>query len=488
VTAPDAIWLGLDIGTQSARALAVTPDGDVLAVAAFPLASHRDGVRHEQAAGDWWEAAAAACRETLARIPAGAVQALAICGTSGTVVAVDAEGEPLGPGLMYDDSRARVEAERADRAGAAVWDQLGYAGMPASWALPKLLWLLRAHGREMRLAHQPDFVAARLVGHRVAADWSHALKTGYDLVADRWPQEVLDRLGVEAGVLPDVVPPGALLGSVGADGAEATGIPAGTPVRAGMTDGCAAQIAAAALTPGSWNSVLGTTLVLKGVTPEPLRDPLGAVYSHRLPGGDWLPGGASSVGAGALGAGRDLEALDRAASAHEPAGAIAYPLVSRGERFPFRAPDAEAFLLGEPADDGDRHAALLQGVAFTERLSYDYLDRLGAPVDGRLTLTGGGARSRYWCQLRADVLRRPVTVPRDAEPALGMAALAGAGVTGRPVAEVAAALAGGREEHGPRDGAAERFTEPYLRFVGELEQRGWLDGGVAEHARARAAA
>jgi hypothetical protein len=81
-----------------------------------------------------------------------------------------------------------------------------------------------------------------------------------------------------------------------------------------------------------------------------------------------------------------------------------------------------------------------------------------------------------------------VTVPRDAEPALGMAALAGAATTGRPVGEVAAALAGERDEYAPRDGAAARFTEPYLRFVGALEQRGWLDGGVAAHARKRAGA
>ncbi|MFB9840722.1 carbohydrate kinase, partial [Actinoallomurus acaciae] len=82
--------------------------------------------------------------------------------------------------------------------------------------------------------------------------------------------------------------------------AEVTGIRAGTPIVAGMTDGCAAQLGAGRLTPGSWNSVLGTTLLLKGVTREPLRDPYGVVYSHRAPDDVWLPGGASSTGAGAI--------------------------------------------------------------------------------------------------------------------------------------------------------------------------------------------
>lgn len=98
--------------------------------------------------------------------------------------------------------------------------------------------------------------------------------------------------------------------------------------------------------------------------------------------------------------------------------------MSRGERFPFTAPHAEGFVLGEPSDEIDLYAALLQGVAFIERLCFDYLQMLGAPVSGDLSLTGGAARSRYWCQLRADILGRPVRVPENAEAAVGMAVLA----------------------------------------------------------------
>lgn len=149
-----------------------------------------------------------------------------------------------------------------------------------------------------------------------------------------------------------------------------------------MTDGCAAQIASAALRPGSWNSVLGTTLVLKGASPTLVRDPTGVVYNHRAPDGSWLPGGASSVGAGVLTAafsGADPAAMDALAASYEPSGAITYPLVSPGERFPFLAPKAVALVLGEPESDADLWAALLEGVAFTERLCLDYLHHLGAP-------------------------------------------------------------------------------------------------------------
>src|SRR5690606_17922975 len=113
----------------------------------------------------------------------------------------------------------------------------------------------------------------------------------------------------------------------------------------------------------------------------------------------------------------------------EPSSAVAYPLVSPGERFPFLAPEAEGFMLGVPRDEGDRHAALLQGVALVERLALAYLRRLGAAVEGPVTFTGGAARSAYWCQLRADVLGRPARIPEHADAALGMAVLAACGTS-----------------------------------------------------------
>lgn len=161
---------------------------------------------------------------------------------------------------------------------------------------------------------------------------------------------------------------------------------------------------------------------------------------------------------------------------------LAYPLASaRGERFPFVAADAEPFVLGSPRDDTELYAAMLQGVAYIERLCFDYLQMLGAPVDGRLLLTGGATRSHYWCQLRADILGRPVALPESAEPALGMAVLAAS--PGRRPAEVAAEMVRIREVIDPRAESSARFAEPYRRFVDELEDRGWLPAGPATHAR-----
>lgn len=488
----DECWLGIDLGTQGVRVVVVSEAGVILGRGSHPLTSRRDGPRHEQNPEEWWRATASACRAAIAGLPRSSIQGTAVDGTSGTILLVDrSSGRPLTPGLMYDDSRAVSESRIANEAGTPTWASLGYRMQP-SWALPKLLWLLREHpdlAASARLAHQADFINARLAGHPLASDSSNSLKTGYDLIHGTWPREALQGLGVPADVLPEVVRPGMQIGTVCPEAAEITGIPAATPIIAGMTDGCSAQIAAGALDVGSWNSVLGTTLVLKGVTPELIRDPAGVVYSHRSPDGNWLPGGASSSGAGILTKhfpGRDLNALDARASEREPAGVIAYPLASRGERFPFNAPDAKGFVIGTPADEIDLYAALLQGVAFVERLCFDSLGILGAPMDGELTLTGGATHSRYWCQLRADILGRPVRLPENAEPAVGMAILAMAASKKRRVADVARETVRIREVLAPRPDHLAHFHEPYLRFVGELTRRGWVQPGLREHAEKRA--
>ena len=297
-------WIGVDLGTQSVRALAVADDGTVAAAATRPLRSRRaeapDGsVRHEQDPGDWTRAVDAVLAEVVAGVDPAAVGGVAVDATSGTVVLTGSDGTPLTPGVMYDDARGAAHVERVREAGAALWDRLGYR-VGATWALPTALALLEEHpGAHLR--HQTDVVTAHLVGHDVPTDTSTALKTGYDLLGDRWPADVLAALGIDPAALPDVVPPGRALGGVGRAVATATGLPRGTPVLAGLTDGCAAQFGAGAVRPGHWNAVLGTTLVLKGVSAELLHDPTGTVYCHRDPqAGWWLPGGASSTGAAVL--------------------------------------------------------------------------------------------------------------------------------------------------------------------------------------------
>jgi len=479
-------WVGVDLGTQSVRALAVAEDGEPLGVVSRPLRSDRgeDG-RHEQDVRSWWEATAEALAELSAQLPDDVnVGGVAVDATSGTLAVLEVDGTPAGPGIMYDDTRGRGHVEAAQDAGRELWDRQAMR-VQGSWALPTLVELGQQHlltpGR--RVVHQGDVVVEALVGHPVATDANQALKTGVDLVTLHWPEEVLAALGVDAAVLPQVVLPGTRLGEVSPAAAQRTGLPAGTPVLAGTTDGCASQLGAGALSVGEWNSVLGTTLVIKGVSATLLRDPTGAVYSHRSPErGTWLPGGASSTGAGVLTEllpGADLPGLTEQAAALG-AGDPCYPLAGRGERFPFVAPQARGFGIpqGPPAQV---LATVAHGVAFLERLAFDLLHLAGADVSGPVVLTGGGARNRWWNQLRADALGVTVRVPEGTEAALGAAVLAASSTLGVRVAADALVRVHETLDPHPRP----ELTAAHLALVDALAGRGWLPEALAEHAAVR---
>lgn len=485
-------WAGIDLGTQSVRSAIFSDSGEIVGVAAAPVTSIRTPGRHEQDPQAWIHAV----RQTLSRATADAtaaghtIEAVAVSGTSGTVVPVDDRGRPMGSAVMYDDSRGASALDRVTEAGSVLWSELGYR-MQASWALPCLVAMLRdgTFPAGALIAHQPDVIVSYLTGERAPTDTSHALKTGADLRRVEWPVDVLSSLDLDPAALPPLRLPGEMLGAVSANASEATGLPEGCTIIGGMTDGCAAQIAAGALEPGDWNSVLGTTLVLKGASRELRLDPTGAVYSHRAPfGAGWWPGGASSTGAGAVAhwlPGEDLESLTRAASEIVPA-APSYPLTGSGERFPFVAPDARGFFAPGAEDDPvQRFAAIAHGVAFVERLSFDLLAFLGYDITGRIFATGGGSRNPWWVQLRADILRADVHVPSIGEGAIGMAILARTGATSTPLSVIAEEMLGDARIVRPR-AKIEALPGLYRQFVDRLAASGWIPDDLADFARKRA--
>ena len=487
------MFCGIDVGTQGVRAVVADAAGTLFGEAAVRLApGSRSDREHTQSADAWWAALAAAVRGALAASGPGVeVTAVALDATSGTVLVEHADGSPAGPALMYDDARALDETVDVARVGAELWHSLGYRMQP-SWALPKAVWLVR-HGDLTgtdRIVHQSDHLVGRLAGHRVATDTSNALKTGADLRAVAWPDRVFDELGLHPGLLPELVLPGTVLATVGAAAASETGLREGTVIRAGMTDGCAAQIAAGALRTGRWSSALGTTLVVKGATDRLLRDPSGAVYCHRHPDGGWLPGGASSTGASALNAafpdvdGAGLDALTAQAARRAMPADVVYPLAGHGERFPFVAPDARSFGVGSFDDDADRFAAVCLGIARVERLAYDVLRARGAETSGPVALTGGPTRNAWWNQLRTDTLGRPTERPASSQAAFGMAVLAAA----EPGALTATAeqMVHIVERSEPDADRAAGLEQGYRDLVGALAGRGWLDHDLATSVLAEA--
>ena len=465
--------LGIDVGTGGVRALAVAPNGAIAGAASTPLAADRSAAgRHEQNPTAW-ESAVDCVLHALWKqgVAPRAIRAVSVDGTSGTLVCTDSGGRPVRPALLYDDARAEREAHTLS----ALAD--GTRRISSSFSIAKALWV-REHEPDVfanvaHLIHPADYISGSLTGIFGTSDYSNALKMGYDAERQVWP-EWLDSWPDLRARLPDVAPPGTQTGCVTAAAASRTGLPERIPVIAGATDGVASAIASGARRAGGYSTTLGTTLVFKGFARAPYADPDGRIYSHRLPGGLWLPGAASNTGAGWIRAwfpGQDPAVLDQAASGLLPSPHIAYPLARQGERFPFHHGMATGFI--EPPTDGtDRYAACLQGTAYTERLGYEVLDAALGSASGAVYSTGGGSRSDLWMQLRADVCQRVFHRPGCPEAAFGAAVLAASATVWGSLQEAMKHMARPARTFAPQPGDA--YEAGYERFVGALRERGYL--------------
>ncbi len=438
--------IGVDMGSQGIRGMAVADDGTVVAHASvlWPLQTLRTGPNgaFEQDAEEWWRATCSVLNQigeqlNVAGVAPNAVKALCVAGTSGTFVPLDSSYRPLRPALMYSDGRAGAEAERCNNVLSKLTLKLGYR-FNASFALPKVLWLYENEpqmwARTSLIASQVDYIVGRLTGVWGMSDYNNALKIGYDLLAEYYPPEIASDLGISLERLPQVVPPGAPLGRLKPSISKELKLSQSIVVVAGLTDGCASQFAAGATEPGAWASSLGTTLIIKGVSSEMVKDLQGRMYCHRHPEHGWLPGGASNTGGKILAhhfPGADLAAYDARTAALVPTSLLAYPLVDQGERFPFVVPDAKGFVVSDShqaqLEPDLMYAAFLEGVALLERLAYEVVADLGAPVIGPIRTVGGGARSQLWLHIRASVCNRSFIVPKVADTAMGAAILAAAG-------------------------------------------------------------
>ena len=481
------VFFGIDVGTSGIRCLAVNVHGEPLAIESVDFAARpvqSSAGYHEQNPDVWWQSVCLATGRVMDQlkrlgVPPDALQGSAVDGTSGTIVGLDGAGKPIRPALMYNDPRGVEQAEQLNSIAHEFLTRHGYR-FSSSFAAAKILWFKDneplAFDQTACFSHQSDYIVSQLTGEGIVTDFNNALKTGYDLLDNCWPDWLRSQLGL-GDRLPAVVEPGALVGRVSASGAEQSGLPAGLPVMAGTTDGVAACLASGLRRTGDYNTTLGTTLVFKGLSDRISTSPGGLVYSHRLPGGRWLPGAASNTGAEWIGLGfadADLASMDRLAEELVPAAPVAYPLARQGERFPFAESRAEGFFARKPGSEAERYASSMLGTALVERLAYKVLDGVTEQTGNAVYATGGGSRSDIWTQLRADVTGRTVHRPAVAESVFGAALLAASGALGEPLGAVIKRMVRIEKSFFPNVSRAALYEERFEEFGTELRSRGYL--------------
>ncbi|MDO5323077.1 MAG: FGGY family carbohydrate kinase [Clostridia bacterium] len=472
------LFMGIDVGTQGVRCVVSDAQGGVAAAHSVPFETlniSEHPLWYEQSPAAWVNAAETAIRACTAQISdPDSIIAISIDGTSGTIVPLDAEMQPLTNGIMYNDPRAKDQAARIHGAMGHIERKLGYK-FGASFSLPRVLWvhdeLPEIYEKTYIFAHQADYIAGMLCGEYTTSDYSNALKTGYDLIDNRWPEEYADVLGLDLTKLPRIVSPGAPIAHVTVEASARLGLSTRTLVVGGSTDGYASALAAGAVAPGRWASIIGTTFVLKGVTDRLVIDPNGSSYSHMLPGGEWLLGGAANLGGRVLNQARGERSFDEMNAASEaliPTGVRCYPLTGRGERFPFVLPDCEPFYLGD-VTGSKLYPAIMEGVGYAERLSLDHMIALGCPVGDTVYTTGGACRSALWLKIRASILNRRLLVPEVVDAAMGSALLAASASFGSLEAAAGAMLRYATEVE-PDPELAARYAEIYARYREDIKR------------------
>ncbi|CAN5433307.1 FGGY-family carbohydrate kinase [soil metagenome] len=409
--------IGLDIGTSGVRAVAMN-DGFVVQAQSEAVVADFDGGGRDPEV--WWRTVETAMDDLLRRIDRGRVRALAVDGTSGTILPIDRAGRPMAAALMYSD-KVEDPVILAAIAGEA---PVTSAAHGATSGLAKLMRFQRDL-KPVRILHQADWIAGRFSGRFDVSDENNALKTGYDPLERAWPAWI-DKTGADRALLPSVVAPGTPIGTVTPEIATRFGLPPATAIIAGTTDGCASFLATGADAVGDAVTALGSSLTLKVLSDRPVFAPQFGIYSHRM-GDFWLAGGASNTGGKVLAhffTTERIRALSLSIDPDRPTGLDYYPLIVTGERFPIADPTYAPRLEPRPPDDTLFLHALLEGIASIEALGYRRLAELGGPAIKSVRSVGGGAKNPAWTKIRRNRLDVPFRDAFSEEAAAGSARLA----------------------------------------------------------------
>lgn len=457
--------LGIDVGTGGTRAVLVDARGCVIASATEahePFASPEIGWA-EQQPEDWWRAAGIAIRKVLANgdIRGEQVASVGYSGQMHGAVMMDASGEVVRPALIWCDLRSEEQCrELNQQLGVERIIQLTCNPALANFTLTKFLWVKKnepANWRRVRWVMLPkDYVRFRMTDERATdvADASGTLLL--DVARRRWSEEMLQAVGMDAAMLPDLYESPELCGKISETGAAATGLMPGTPVVAGAGDQAAGAIGMGIVSPGSVSATIGTSGVVFAATDRPALDPQGRLHTfcHAVPG-RWHVMGVTQAAGLSLRWFRDtfscplpqinVDPYDQLTTDSESVAAgsdgLLWAPYLMGERTPHLDPKARAALVGLTASHTRAHVvrAILEGVAFSLQDTFTIFREMNVPVNS-IRVGGGGARSRLWRQVQADVYGHEVErVEAEEGAAYGAAILAGVGVGMWPSLDAACA-------------------------------------------------
>lgn len=445
-------FIGVDIGTTSTKAIAFSPTGAIKGMAnhGYPLLSPKPGWS-EQDPEVLFQAAIAALHEAIAQAQASPheIACVGISGAMHSLIAMDAQNQPLTNAMIWADNRSFAQTERLKENGQgfALYRRTGTPIHPMS-PLTKLIWMREEDpeifSQATKFISVKEYILYQLFG-RYLVDYSIASATGLlNLEQLDWDEFALKIAGIRPDQLSELVPTTYILRGMSSWCSEATGLHPDTPIVVGASDGVLANLGVGAITPDQIAITIGTSAAVRGVVPRPITDKQGRTFCYFLTEKHWVVGGPSNNGGIVLRWFRDQfcdleveqakrEGIDPyevmiSVAKSIPAGAeglLFLPYLS-GERAPFWNPDARGVFFGVATHHTRAHLikAVLEGILFNVYgITKILLDQIGDTQ--AIRVSGGFARNQTCLQIMADLNGREVLVPEVYEgSSFGAAVLA----------------------------------------------------------------
>lgn len=435
-------FLGIDSSTTATKALLMDAEGQVVGVASAEYGYETPRpLWSEQEPALWWTATISSIRQVLAEtgVAPDAVKGIGLTGQMHGLVLLDADGQSLRPAILWNDQRTGAECDEM-RAIIGKQRLIATTGNDAltGFTAPKILWVKNNEPAiYSRIAHillPKDYVRLQLTGE-YATDKAGASGTQlFDIRQREWSGDVVAALGIDPVWLPRTFEGTAVTGYLTPSAAQSIGLPAGIPVVGGGGDQAANAVGTGAVVDGVVALSLGTSGVVFASSDQPIVEPDGRLHAfcHAAPG-KWHLMGVMLSAAGSLrwfrdtcAPGVDFETLLAEAAAAPPGsdGLLFLPYLT-GERTPHPDPLARGAFVGLTVRHTRAHLtrAVLEGVAFGLRDSFELMKAAGLADVAQVRVSGGGTRSPLWRQILADVLQAEMATINTAEGAAYGAAL-----------------------------------------------------------------
>lgn len=438
--------LGIDIGTSSIKGMLMEENGRIVSVKScgYSVEIPRSGWA-QQDPQLWWNGLCEVLAQMRGEQPdiLDSVRGIGFSGQMHGLTAVDRQGNPVRPAIIWMDQRATGQLRKInEKISFEEQGQILHNRVFNGFALASLLWMKdqerENYDRIYRVFQPKDYIRYCLTG-QMGTDYSDASASlMLDVGKREWAWELLDRLGLDGSMLPPLGGAWEIAGTVTRQAARKTGLPEGIPVVYGAGDQQAQSIGNGAVREGQMISNIGTGAQVSAFAASDFYDPhlRTHTFCHAIPRaytiyGAMLTGGMSLSWLKNQIFGADsFQELSRMADSVEPGsgGLVFLPYLS-GERTPLMNPDAKGVFFGLTLKHQAAHMvrSVMEGVTFALRDSMEILENLG--IRGkRMIASGGASGSPVWLQIQADILGKEIQVCRSREQAcLGACILAGVG-------------------------------------------------------------